>query len=566
MPDNIKLAQVPQGLMPDKVEHDPISKHVQKPVITRPTPEEKQQVILMQQLLAKFANGIVQNLNEFLSNVSRKFTEQQARALAGAIADTGGVQSFDGKWGDKTIGALKTVNEISKVIGLNKFTNIGKYYLSETPENVIKNSQSNIDIIAELMHSVGLGKLIPEHAGGTRPTRYDVIPEVLNPKNIRLETSVQEGGIEVAPSDLDSISSFYNFVQSQLFADMSLLNEVKKMAEKNISLEKLAEEILYSSIIKMAQTPGDVVKPVQDIVSGKNMTVGLFTAAIRWIQQRAKYRHGILQDWLYSGATKEDGTPYATLEDVKAAKAYLDAINNISVSWEVQKDNFLAEGQDPNDTPMNITSTKLINYKHPEKALEKKKETKTETDAKPNSAELGNQPLFKGNDRDGFKVYDMVTGKYFPAEGLINNTINLNNLREYMSESKYSDWLMSPGNLLNYEFNIGSLSTEGGSPRNLVNLYRADERQHPVKFAKNLMIALSKVLNQVYSDWNMAVHNYLRNGYPSENNAAALRNVLNKQRNINHSWQMVLNRRYQDAQDWKIPMYEDEKEIKKDFV
>src|SRR5690606_32941076 len=120
----------------------------------------------------------------------------EVERISGVIGDTGGRQTFDGLWGNKTIQELREIGINADKFKTSKI-NLGKHYKEvKNPENLIIAAKSNVDAVAELMRRFGLGSSIPD-AAGVRPEYYDVVPSNLNRGNLGARISSGEDGVAI---------------------------------------------------------------------------------------------------------------------------------------------------------------------------------------------------------------------------------------------------------------------------------------------------------------------------------------------------------------------------------
>lgn len=286
----------------------------------RPTEEERQQVGLMQNILADFAKAVSQEkatLTQALSSDrigATKTSEVDLQNWAGAMSDTGGVKTFDGKWGGKTRKGLDIINVVAqRARNTSKYkgpsVEVDKDWLKNPANEIIEAAKKNAQIISTLMGGLGLGKYVsPEVKKQTGTTSVDDIYDTI-PNQISKENMLVAGELPVRPVDLSSLPAFFTYIEG--------LNIVATANKKTINeLVKLAEIIKESNLIKTAQLRAN---PYEETAKpAKGMTVGQFEYALKWMFQRA-YRQ-------YLSAQRPEAGKSVDQSEVKKKAEYANRV------------------------------------------------------------------------------------------------------------------------------------------------------------------------------------------------------------------------------------------------
>lgn len=218
-------------------------------VYGRPTPEEKEKVIFMQQTLSHFAQALINKDEQEKLMKSLGASKEELNKWSQALVATGGKATFDGKWSTKTSNALKTINEIiAKAKAKKIYTGAGVVdkhnYQADAAQTIINDAAANVDKISSLASALRVGKYLGKK-DEVDNTVLDVIPSVLNDENWKRLT----GGVKpVRESNLSSLYNFYYFLDHY---------GIKKASSKE-KLKKLAEHITSTDIVKEAQINVDV--------------------------------------------------------------------------------------------------------------------------------------------------------------------------------------------------------------------------------------------------------------------------------------------------------------------
>lgn len=216
-------------------------------VYGRPTPEEKKEVIRMQETLSTFAQILInKDEQEKLMN-SLGVTKEEMKKWSKALISTGGINTFDGKWAEKTSNALKTINEIIARAKSKKLYNGGdvvaqKNYQSDRATGIMADADANVEKIAALASALRIGK----HFGKKNKTEnmvFDMVPRLLSDNNYKFEFGKE--GVPVRASNLWSLYNFYYFLEH---------NGIVKSAAQKEKLMKLAKHIVSTDIVKEAQS------------------------------------------------------------------------------------------------------------------------------------------------------------------------------------------------------------------------------------------------------------------------------------------------------------------------
>lgn len=218
-------------------------------VYGRPTPEEKEKVILMQQTLSNFAQALINKDEQEKLIKSLGASKEELNKWSQALVSTGGKATFDGKWSTKTSNALKTVNEIIAKATAKKIYSgaavVDKHnYQVDAAKTIMNDADANVDKITSLASALRVGKYLGKK-DEVENAVLDVVPSVLNDENWKRLT----GGVRpVRASNLSSLYNFYYFLDYY---------QLKKASSKE-KLKKLAEHIVSTDIIKEAQVSGNI--------------------------------------------------------------------------------------------------------------------------------------------------------------------------------------------------------------------------------------------------------------------------------------------------------------------
>lgn len=492
----------------------------------RPTKDEQEQVMRMQQIMAAFGNAIDTDLDAFVSRLS--IPKERALQISGAIRNTGkGTGNpFDGEWGQKTITALNVLADLAKNLGTQQIVP-SKHYKELNPASVIKASQGNVDAIAALMRAAGFQEAIPESVG-VRPDLYDTVPQRLSETNI---TQTSSDGVPVRPVDLDTIKNFYNFIRSTYFSNM------KAFSSTEYDIKKLADKVIDSSVFKLAQDSVNEELILPNIKSSSKMTVDDFDTVIEWFLNRSRLIYQQKEKWNQFKAFRQDDDgkqiPLATEQDVKAAKDYYNAMHVIAKNWYAQREQFLVDDQDP-ETAI-IDPSMLFHYKNVDKL--------------PGSGQLGasrkkNKPVSTKEDQELPQGFELFTK--FP-QGPIDSTMSLDRLQKFISENaeQNRDWLDQ--NMSHQQINMHELSRM--PPRTLVEMYRRNPSKNSRAFAINMPFNIKHVLNDIFATWRAQAFAAI-DSLPDEQGKAALHRNINEQMRILSAWNALLSRMQSTAEAW----------------
>lgn len=499
----------------------------------RPTQEEKQHVIAMQSIMMALGNAMNTNRKEMAERLG--ISEQSAVNIAAKIQDTGGSASkaLDGIWGNKTIGALTEIAKLANTLGTAKI-NSGKNYKEVSPDNIINIAKANVDAIAELMRAVGLGSAVPKDVGA-RPGAYDVVPDTISSDNIREYPST---GTAVQPSSFDNIHAFFNLAQMLLNADQ--LPQASAAGEK-LSLEKIAEIIKSSNIVKLAQVvPEKVVleeQPVKQKPTG--MTVAKLDAALNWFNRRAN-------DVLYKAqlaTTVGDGGSQAA---VKHAEDYKAAVNNLMRVWQAQRP-YILNDRDPEDVSVSASDLKHIKDIDKYKELQEQRAKQKEQTGLARERGSDDKPVEKRTATD-------ILSKF--PNGPLGKVINLSSMLEYLPSDASSAWFQQ--HVRRAEFDYSALrSSNLGSPKSLVRLYKSRDSQIPAKrFAIQLVDNLYTVIQNIYEVWSIAAERVIDSGAYDEGEAVKMQNIIDSQRRMQNQWLSLLSYKANQADRWNPVMYD----------
>lgn len=544
--------------------------------VSRPTKEEQEQVMRMQQIMAELGKAIDQNPGVLSSKTDIK---DEAR-VSGAIRNTGTGTStpFDGVWGPKTIAALNEINK-SGVVKVQP----GKGYKATKPGNVIALAKKNVDAIAELMRKVGFGSFVPSGVGA-RPEYYDKVPETLGPGNVR---DYKSDDVAIRPSELDTIWNFHDMVVNDLLADLSAIAAYQDPNR----IEKLASKIKDSSIVRLAQlTPqhqarmsgqalyeGRTAVPPQKVEleeesyvqggDGKAITVGMMDEVLRWFSKRSKDLYKLKQDQYTSGEFYMDGDrkiPLATKEDADSARSYNDAVKRLVRNWNAQRDKFLQEDKDP--LTAKVDRSKLRMWPEGKvpmartsiyDSVREKKTEKVEKDipeAIPADKVVSTKPDIipadmRGDTFEGFSSSDYsILEKY--GRGPIDFYMDLVDVYELIGESdtkakQARDWIDQ--NFARTDISRSEINRM--NPDVFAQNYRGNPSKSKRSIALNGSYAIREILKSVFATWKNAVYKAARE-LPSNERDRWIEAVRDQSRKLN-AWSSMLTRKENDADRWR---------------
>lgn len=441
----------------------------------RPTPEERDKVSDMQELIAAFSkavNSSPEKLKGYLP--SHELTRFQA-----AINNMG---KIDGILGDGTTKALSAIDNLANKAGLGISLGI-KNLRQASSKEISQLAEKNTQIIADLMSKIGFSEHIPKSIN-VKPNKYDIIPHVLSEGNVNIQVS---DGIVVRPEDLSNIRNFFNFVENNISFLSESANDTKfvsttpvAMAGQNDKLEKIASFIKDLGIIKLAK--------------GREISAGEFEDIIYWMARRASNILNALERAYASGESyfneKGESIPVASKNDLDIAKQYKTDIGKILLNWKGQKNNFIPDGVDPYQ--VNVDPSNLVEFKNMDSLIKKLHMQNVQDKREPTGAgRIQRDPAeisVKKNIEDDFSISGRTSIK--PPLGW---QIDLEN---FSGNNKYWDWLNRYVSI--HSFNIHDFRNR--SAQNIADYYMNQEAMKNYKNAGLFVETLSFVLQQIFKE------------------------------------------------------------------
>lgn len=273
-----------------------------QPVSGRPTQEEKQTVILMQQLMSDLAKGIIAERDAI--SMLAKLPAQNLTSLANVMADTGGAQTFDGKWGSKTNNGLQAINKFMEALNVKDQLDTGHDFRSTQPEIIIDSAKKNTNKIINLANQLKLTQHMRKVETAEKPGKPEVI--ILD----------QDTGITL--NDVQSLPAFYNYLETV---------SPNKSAKRNDDVVKFAQEI---------------VDPWEKKPAIGTISVAQFDNALRSFYNNARAQ-------LVRATRPTDGV--VNTKEIEQKRTYENMMRNLALQWfrGGWRDYFL-QGGNPNTT------------------------------------------------------------------------------------------------------------------------------------------------------------------------------------------------------------------------
>ena len=274
-----------------------------RPTTGRPTTEERQTVSIMQNMMADMAKGLVEKKDDIATKLNTDAANINNLALR--MSDTGGSQTFDGKWGPKTSEGLRAINTLAQMSEANVSIVPDKDYRRDAPETIIDVSRKNSDAIVAVASKIGIRNYMTK--APKKGVALDYISSNLT--NETLLSPEDKGDIGITLSDLQSLQSFYSMLEG--------------LSPKISFAAKVGNIIKAAQSAPLVRTNPFGESPNQDF---KRITIAEFNQALRWFYNRARKQ---------ATTASRPARGEAINEELQARKQqYADAIRKIAQDWD----------------------------------------------------------------------------------------------------------------------------------------------------------------------------------------------------------------------------------------